>query len=113
MAEAGRLSRPAELEKQVTRLLADPRADVLSERFAAQWLRLQDLDKIHPDVRFYPDADQQLKASMRRETETFFRHIVRANRPVTELFTADYTFVDERLARHYRIPGSSAPRCAV
>ena len=109
LAEAGRLSRPGELEKQVTRLLADPRADVLGERFAAQWLRLQDLDKIHPDVRFYPDADEQLKASMRRETETFFRHIVRANRPVTELFTADYTFVDERLARHYRIPGIVGP----
>jgi mono/diheme cytochrome c family protein len=105
VAEAGRLSRPGELERQVARMLADPRADVLSERFAAQWLRLQDLDKIHPDVRYYPDADEQLKAAMRRETETFFRHIVREQRPITELFTADYTFVDERLARHYRIPG--------
>ena len=109
LAEAGRLSRPAQLEAQVTRMLADPRADVLAERFASQWLRLQDLDKIHPDVRFYPDADEQLKASMRRETETFFRHIVRSGRPVTELFTADYTFVDERLARHYRIPGIVGP----
>ena len=109
LAEAGRLSRPAELEAQVRRMLADPRADVLAERFASQWLRLQDLDKIHPDVRFYPDADEQLKASMRRETETFFRHIVRTGSPVTELFTADYTFVDERLARHYRIPGIVGP----
>ena len=109
LAEAGRLSRPAELEAQVTRMLADPRADVLAERFASQWLRLQDLDTIHPDVRFYPDADEQLKASMRRETETLFRHVVRANRPITELFTADYTFVDERLARHYRIPGIVGP----
>jgi mono/diheme cytochrome c family protein len=105
LAEAGRLSRPGEIERQVTRMLADRRADVLASRFAAQWLRLQDLDKIHPDVRFYPDVDEQLKASMRRETETFFRHIVRSNRPVLDLFTADYTFVDERLARHYGIPG--------
>ena len=105
VAEAGRLSKPAELERQVRRMLADPRADVLGARFAAQWLRLQDLDKIHPDVRFYPDVDEQLKASMRRETETFFRHVMRQQRPITELFTADYTFVDERLARHYRMPG--------
>jgi mono/diheme cytochrome c family protein len=109
VAESGRLSRPGELERQVTRMLADPRADVLSTRFAAQWLRLQDLDKIHPDVRFYPDADEQLKATMRRETETFFRHLVRQQRPITELFTADYTFVDERLARHYRMPGVIGP----
>jgi mono/diheme cytochrome c family protein len=105
LAEAGRLSRPGEIQRQVTRMLADRRADVLASRFAAQWLRLQDLDKIHPDVRFYPDVDEQLKASMRRETEAFFGHIVRSNRPVLDLFTADYTFVDERLARHYGIPG--------
>ncbi|MEZ5419947.1 MAG: DUF1592 domain-containing protein [Vicinamibacterales bacterium] len=105
VAEAGRLSAPAELDRQVRRMLADPRADVLASRFAARWLRLQDLDKIHPDVRFYPDVDEQLKASMRRETETFFRYVMRERRPITELFTADYTFVDERLARHYGIPG--------
>ena len=85
-------------------MLADRRSDVLASRFAAQWLRLQDLDKINPDVRMYPDFDEQLKTSMLRETELFFRHIVREDRPVSELFTADYTFVDERLARHYRIP---------
>ena len=105
VAEAGRLSRPAELEKQVTRLLADPQADVLGARFAGQWLRLQDLDKINPDVRFYPDFDDQLKRSMRKETEAFFRNILRDHRPITDLFTADYTFVDERLARHYGYPG--------
>jgi mono/diheme cytochrome c family protein len=104
-AEQGRLSTPAGREQQVRRMLADPRADVLSTRFAAQWLRLQDLDKINPDVRFYPDFDEQLKSAMRRETDLFFRHIVREDRPVVELFTADYTFADERLARHYRIPG--------
>ena len=93
-------------------MLADPRADVLGARFAGQWLRLQDLDKINPDVRFYPDFDEQLKASMRRETEVFFRHILRDDRPVTDLFTADYTFVDERLARHYGYPGRRRARDA-
>jgi mono/diheme cytochrome c family protein len=104
VAEAGRLSTPAELERQVRRMLADRRADVLASRFAAQWLRLQDLDKINPDVRVYPDFDEQLKSSMLRETELFFRHIVREDRPVLDLFSADYTFVDERLAKHYGIP---------
>src|SRR5205085_897075 len=79
-AEQGRLSAPLVLEQEVRRMLADPRADVLASRFAAQWLRLQDLDKINPDVRFYPDFDEQLKASMIRETELFFRHIVREDR---------------------------------
>jgi len=105
LAEKKQLSAPGMLERQVTRLLGDPRADVLASRFGAQWLRLQDLDKINPDVRFYPDFDDQLKASMLRETELFFRHIVREDRPVRELFDADYTFADERLARHYGIPG--------
>ncbi|MEZ5289988.1 MAG: DUF1592 domain-containing protein [Vicinamibacterales bacterium] len=108
-AEAGRLSAPGELQRQVSRMLADPRADVLASRFAAQWLRLQDLDKIHPDVRFYPDADEQLKAAMRQETEAFFRYIVRERKPITDLFTADYTFVDERLARHYGMSGVVGP----
>jgi hypothetical protein len=104
LAEKQQLSAPATLERQVRRMLADPRADVLASRFAAQWLRLQDLDKINPDVRVYPDFDEQLKTSMLRETELFFRHIVREDRPVTDLFAADYTFLDERLARHYGIP---------
>jgi hypothetical protein len=84
-------------------MLRDPRADVLASRFGSQWLRLQDLDKINPDVRFYPDFDEQIKSSMRSETELFFRHIVREDRPIADLFDADYTFVDERLARHYGI----------
>jgi cytochrome c553 len=104
LAEKNRLSVPATLEQQVRRMLADRRADVLASRFAAQWLRLQDLDKINPDVRVYPDFDDQLKSSMLRETEGFFRYIVREDRPIGDLFSADYTFVDERLARHYGIP---------
>ncbi len=86
-------------------MLADPRADALGPRFAAQWLRLQDLEKVHPDVRKQPDFDHQLKASMLRETELFFNSLVREDRSVLDLFAADYTFVNERLARHYGIPG--------
>jgi cytochrome c553 len=104
VAEAGRLRDAATLERQTRRMLADRRSDVLGSRFAAQWLRLQDLDKINPDVRVYPDFDEQLKASMLRETDLFFRHIVREDRPVGDLFSAGYTFVDERLAKHYGIP---------
>jgi hypothetical protein len=92
------------LERQVTRMLADPRSDELAVRFGAQWLRLQDIDKINPDVRTYPNFDEQLKTSMVRETELFFRHLIREDRSVLELFDADYTFVDERLARHYGMP---------
>ncbi len=86
-------------------MLADPRSEVLASRFASQWLRLQDLDKLNPDVRFYPDFDEQLKSAMRRETEMFFANLVREDRSVLDLFTSNYTFVNERLARHYRIPG--------
>jgi cytochrome c553 len=103
LAGRNRLAAPAVLEQQVRRLLSDPRAGVLASRFAAQWLRLQDLDKINPDVRVYPDFDEQLKTSMRRETELFFGHLVGEDRSLLELFSADYTFVDERLARHYGI----------
>jgi len=105
LAASGRLSAPGVLEQQVKRMLADPRAEVLASRFASQWLRLQDLDKLNPDVRFYPDFDEQLKSAMRRETELFFANLVREDRSVLDLFTADYTFVNERLARHYKIPG--------
>jgi Protein of unknown function (DUF1592)/Protein of unknown function (DUF1588)/Protein of unknown function (DUF1585)/Protein of unknown function (DUF1587)/Protein of unknown function (DUF1595) len=105
LAADGRLSDAGVLARQVRRMLADPRAEGLASRFASQWLRLQDLDKLNPDVRYYPDFDEQLKAAMRRETELFFVNLVREDRPVPDLFTADYTFVNERLARHYRIPG--------
>jgi hypothetical protein len=104
VAAQGRLSQPAVLEREVRRMLADPRASALSTRFAAQWLRLPDLDIVQPDVRQYPDFDEQLRASMRRETELFFDNLVREDRSVLELYTADYTFVNARLAEHYRLP---------
>ena len=111
IAAAGRgaLATPAGLEQQARRLLADPRAAALSTRFASQWLRLQDLEKIHPDARLYPQFDSTLADAMRRETELFFGSIVREDRDVLDLLSADYTFVNERLARHYGIPNVAGP----
>ena len=86
-------------------MLSDPRAEALGPRFAGQWLRLQDLEKIHPDALRYPYFDQTLADAMARETELLFSHIVEEDRPVMDLLTADYTFVNERLARHYGVPG--------
>jgi hypothetical protein len=103
-ASAGRLRHPASLDKEVRRMLADRRAAALATRFASQWLRLQDLDKIHPEPLLYPQYDYTLGAAMRRETELLFEHIVREDRSVLDLLTADYTFVNARLARHYGIP---------
>ena len=105
VASEGRLTEPAELERQTRRLLADPRSEALGSRFAAQWFRLQDMDKVRPDPNNYPNLDENLAAAMRRETERFFTHLVRENRSLLELFTADYTFANERLARHYGLDG--------
>ncbi len=102
-AAAGSLRTTLGLEKQVRRMLADRRADALSTRFAAQWLRLQDLEKIHPDYLLFPQYDDTLAQSMERETELFFDSLVREDRPVLDLLTADYSFVNERLAKHYGI----------
>ena len=110
LAQRGELSDPEVLEAQVRRMLQDPRAEALAPRFASQWLRLQDLEKISPDVRTYPDFDQQLKSAMLQETELFFNSLVREDRSMMELYTADYTFVNERLARHYGIEGISGER---
>lgn len=104
-ADAGELSTEQGLERQVRRMLADPRSEALATRFAAQWLRLSDLDKVHPDQFWFPDFDQQLADAMRRETELFFDHLVREDRSFLEFLSADYTFVNERLARHYGISG--------
>ncbi len=108
-ARRGELSRPAVFEKQIRRLLADRRSEALATRFASQWLRLQDLHKVEPDALTFPYFDETLADAMQRETEIFFDYLVRADRPVTELLTADYTFVNERLARHYGIAGISGP----
>jgi hypothetical protein len=100
-ASRGALRTSAGLDRQVRRMLADSRATALGSRFASQWLRLQDLHKVHPDALAYPDFYGQLADSMERETTTFFNYLVREDRSFLELLNADYTFVDERLARHY------------
>jgi Protein of unknown function (DUF1592)/Protein of unknown function (DUF1588)/Protein of unknown function (DUF1585)/Protein of unknown function (DUF1595)/Protein of unknown function (DUF1587) len=105
IAAAGKLSAPGMLEKQTKRLLADARAEALGSRFAAQWLRLQDVDKVKPDPNFYPNFDDNLAEMMRHETELFFSHLVREDRSILDLYRADYTFINERLARHYGVPG--------
>jgi hypothetical protein len=107
LANQGRLSAPGVLEKQARRMLADLRADALGTRFAAQWLRLQDIDKVHPDPNNYPNFDDNLAADMRRETELFFNSLVREDRSLLDLYRADYTFVNERLAQHYGFAGVS------
>ncbi len=105
VASQGRLSEPAILERQTRRMLADPRADALGERFAAMWLRLQDIDKVKPDPNFYPNFDDNLADMMRRETIMFFNNLVREDRSLLDLYTANYSFMNERLARHYGITG--------
>src|SRR3954471_14342264 len=107
LAGKGALSAPATLEKQARRMLADRRAEALGSRFAAQWLRLQDVDKVHPDPNNYPNFDDNLAAAMRRETELFFNSLVRDDRSVLDLYRADYTYVNDRLARHYGFPDVS------
>jgi hypothetical protein len=103
-AEQGRLSRTDVLEAQVRRMLADPRSEALATRFAAQWLRLAALDGKEPVPYFYPDFSLDVSRAMRRETELFFDHLVREDKSFLEFFTADYTFVNDRLALHYGIP---------
>jgi cytochrome c551/c552 len=105
LAEQNKLSAPGAIEKQAKRMLADSRSEALGSRFAAQWLRLQDIDKVHPDPNNYPNFDDNLAGAMRRETELFFNSLVREDRSLLDLYRADYTFVNERLARHYGFPG--------
>jgi Protein of unknown function (DUF1592)/Protein of unknown function (DUF1588)/Protein of unknown function (DUF1595)/Protein of unknown function (DUF1585)/Protein of unknown function (DUF1587)/Planctomycete cytochrome C len=104
-ARDGLLHSQDELERQVKRMLDDPRAEALSTRFAAQWLQLARLDTLVPDALLYPNYDKTLASAMRRETELLFDSVVRDDESVLVLLTADYTFVDERLAAHYGIPG--------
>ena len=93
------------LVAQTKRMLADPRSRALSTRFAAQWLRLSDIEKVHPDALQYPDFREQLATDMVQETELFFDQLVRENRSLLDLYTANWTYVNEGLAKHYGIPG--------
>ena len=103
-ASHGTLQTPAVFDRQLKRMLADPRSEALASRFGAQWLRLQDVDKVRPDHHYYSYWDTTLSKAMVRETELFIDSLIREDRPVTDLLTADHTFVNERLARHYGIP---------
>ncbi len=105
LAADGKLTDEDELVRQTQRMLADPRAETLATRFASQWMRLQDLEKINPDAQLYPYFNHQLKQAMDRETELLFHNIVQEDRSILELLTADYTFVNGQLADHYGIPG--------
>jgi hypothetical protein len=104
LAERKTLHQPKVLEEQTRRMLADPRSSNLIDNFAAQWLYLRNLDSITPDLRQFPDFDDNLRQSFRRETELFVDSILREDRSVTDLLDADYTFLNERLAKHYDIP---------
>ena len=104
LAEDGGLTDPAIFEQQVHRMLADPRAGALVENFAGQWLLLRNLQSVQPDTLLFPDFDDDLRRAFRRETELFVGAILREDRNVLDLLGADFTFVNERLARHYGIP---------
>ncbi len=110
LAAEQKLRDRAVLERQVRRMMADPRAQSLATNFAEQWLGLRNLNDMQPDVYLFPDWDQNLMRSMRRETQLFFSSIMTEDRDVTDLLKADYTFIDERLAKHYRIPNITGSR---
>jgi mono/diheme cytochrome c family protein len=106
LAVAGQLRQPGVLDAQVRRMIADDRADALVNNFAGQWLQLRNLEsKVSPDLLMFPDFDDNTRRAFRRETEMFFGYIMRENRSALELLSADYTFLNERLAKHYGIPG--------
>jgi hypothetical protein len=111
LAAAGRLRVPGVLTGQVARMLADERSGALVENFTGQWLQLRNLEaKVVPDLLMFPDFDDNIRQGFREETELFFGYILRENRSALELLSADYTFVDERLARHYGLPGVYGPQ---
>ena len=103
-AVRGELRTAEGVERQVQRMLADPRSQSLVNNFAAQWLHLRNLDAIRPNMRLFPDFDENLRQAFRKETELLLESVIREDRSVLDLLTADYTFVNERLAKHYGIP---------
>ena len=105
VAEKRQLHDPAVLDAQISRMLADPRAEALTKNFAGQWLFLRNLGQQRPDIAVFPAFDARLRAAMARETEMFFSYVVRANRSVLDFIAADYSFLNARLAEHYGISG--------
>jgi mono/diheme cytochrome c family protein len=104
LAERGELSKPGVLETQARRMLADPRSENLVSNFADQWLHLRNLDSITPDLRLFPDFDDNLRQAFRRETELLFEEVLHEDRSVLDLIVSDHTYLNERLAKHYGIP---------
>lgn len=104
LAERGELSRPDVLERQARRMLADERSQALATNFAGQWLHLRNLESYTPDLRLFPDFDDNLRQAFRRETELLVTSVIREDRSVLDLLKADYTYLNERLAKHYGIP---------
>lgn len=105
LAERGALREPGMLEQQVQRMMADPRADAFIKNFVGQWLYLRNLDDFYPDPAAFPEFDENLRTALQRETELFIDDQIRSDASLLDLLRADYTFVNERLARHYGIPG--------
>ena len=105
LAASGRLRDQQVLDAQVARMLADPRASAFAENFAGQWLETRNLDIVKPDPDTFKEWDAELRDAMKRETAMFFEHVLRENRPVSDFLTADYTFLNARLAAHYGIAG--------
>ncbi len=105
LAEQGRLSEPEVLGRQARRMLADPRSRALVRNFAGQWLHLRNLRGVMPDALVFPEFDENLREAFRQETELFVDSLIREDRSVLDLLAADYTYVNERLARHYGLPG--------
>ena len=105
VAEQGRLKDPATLDAQVRRMLADPKSQAIIDNFAGQWLQLRNVRNVQPNSDLFPDFDDNLRLAFKRETELFFESVMREDRPVLDLMTANFTYVNERLARHYGIPG--------
>jgi hypothetical protein len=109
LAGRGQLGKPAVLEAQVRRMLADPRARALVDNFAGQWLQVRNLRNTTPDKNDFPDFDDNLRQAFERELDLFVASVINEDRSVLDLMTADYTFLNERLARHYRIPNIYGP----
>jgi hypothetical protein len=105
LAESGKLKEPAVLERQVTRMLVDVRANTLVSSFVGQWLYLRNIEAVLPDPVAFPDFDENLRAALAGETKLFFESMLREDRSLLDLLTADYTFLNERLARHYGLAG--------
>ena len=109
LATQGKLRQPAVLEQQVRRMMADPRSSSLVTNFAEQWLYLRDIEAKKPNEILFPDFDESLRAAFRKETDLFLDSVLRANVSVLQLLSANYTFVNERLAKHYGIPNIHGP----